>query len=84
MPKVLQMLRVSSCDSEAERIVADLLAALESAAKWMDFVAEKLGNKECLDYNIRKYGARRWIPQFGQGASHRAREARTAIAKATE
>jgi hypothetical protein len=31
MPKVLQMLRVSSCDSEAERIVADLLAACRDA-----------------------------------------------------
>lgn len=59
-----------------------LLAALHATVKWMDFVQKKLGDTEDLDRNIRKYGARKWIKQFGEGAGHRANEARAAIAQA--
>ena len=61
----------------------ELLEALRKVIEWLDFVQSKLGNAEELDRNIRKYGARKWVNQFGTGAGYRADEARAAIAKAT-
>lgn len=62
----------------------ELLAALHAVVKWLDFAQAKLGNAEELDRNIRKYGARKWIKQFGEGAGHRAKEARAVIARAEQ
>lgn len=70
-----------AANSLTSRELIAAMEALEAAAKWMDFVAAKLDDPEDLDRNIRKYGARKWVKQFGQGAKYRAAEARAAIAK---
>ena len=73
-------------DANARLIAASpvLLEALRNAVKWMDFVAAKLGDPDELDCNIKKYGARKWVTQFGTGAGHRAKAARAAIAQAEQ
>lgn len=67
--------------AELKGRVRELEAALQATIKWLDFAAAKLGDVDDLDRNIRKYGARKWIKQFGEGAGHRAVEARAALSK---
>lgn len=55
-----------------------LIEALQAAIKWMDFVSDKLGDADQLAANVKKYGAVKYLLQFGEGAGYRASEARAA------